>query len=163
MYKLGGRKLGSRTKGCFDFALVRVSRPYSYSIYPEIDTLNQRNKILKNEDHHWWDTVHANLDDPLTDSVEDVLNLQTAVFRASHKGSANKPYNKGGSRRGFNTRNFFVASSMDADQSMTTTVTQHNSQKQYRDELSFCCKKPGHTARFCSYKGVPSAVQSRIN
>jgi hypothetical protein len=39
-------------------------------IKAEIDTLNQRNNILKIADRHGWDTVHEYLDDPLADGVE---------------------------------------------------------------------------------------------
>ncbi|VDH91758.1 Hypothetical predicted protein [Mytilus galloprovincialis] len=73
----------------------------------ELDTLNQRNKILKIADRHGWDTVHEYLDDPLADSVEDASKLRTAVFRANRKRTANKPYSRGGGRGGFNAREFF--------------------------------------------------------
>ncbi|CAC5381195.1 CHCHD2 [Mytilus coruscus] len=60
------------------------------TVKTEIDTLNQRNKILKIADRHGWDTAHEYLDDPLAYSVEDALKLRNAVFRASRKRTANK-------------------------------------------------------------------------
>ena len=46
------------------------TRDIGVVIKAEIDTLNQRNNILKIADRHGWDTVHEYLDDPLADGVE---------------------------------------------------------------------------------------------
>ncbi|CAG2256311.1 unnamed protein product [Mytilus edulis] len=118
----------------------------------ELDTLNQRNKILKIADRHGWDTVHEYLDDPLADSVEDASKLRTAVFRANRKRTANKPYSRGGGRGGFNAREFFRGFSKESGPRNDNYSQQNNSQQQYNDGLCFYCKRPGHTARFCPYK-----------
>ncbi|CAG2256305.1 unnamed protein product [Mytilus edulis] len=117
----------------------------------ELDTLNQRNKILKIADRHEWDTVREYLDDPLADSVEDASKLRTAVFRANSKRTANKPYSRGGGRGGFNARDFFRGFSKESGP-RNDNYNQQNSQQQYNDGLCFYCKRPGHTARFYPYK-----------
>jgi hypothetical protein len=45
-------------------------------INSELDTLRQRNKILKIADRHGWDTVNEYLDDPLADNNEDASKLR---------------------------------------------------------------------------------------
>jgi hypothetical protein len=48
-------------------------------INSELDTLRQRNKILKIADRHGWDTVNEYLDDPLADNNEDARKLRGAI------------------------------------------------------------------------------------
>jgi hypothetical protein len=51
-------------------------------INSELDTLRQRNKILKIADRHGWDTVNEYLDDPLADNNEmSCFCLARAEFR----------------------------------------------------------------------------------
>ncbi|CAG2244694.1 unnamed protein product [Mytilus edulis] len=123
-----------------------------HNLLLKLDTLNQRNKILKIADRHGWDTVHEYLDDPLADSVEDASKLRTAVFRANRKRTANKPYSRGGGRGGFNAREFFRGFSKESGPRNDNYSQQNNSQQQYNDGLCFYCKRPGHTARFCPFK-----------
>ena len=51
-----------------------------------LDTLCQRNKILKIADRHGWDTVNEYLDDPLADNNEDASKLRQ-VANERHQAS----------------------------------------------------------------------------
>ena len=58
--------------------------------------MRKRNKILKIEDKHGWDTVSEYLDSPLVDDKDDAANLSTAIVRASRDRSYPKPYHRAG-------------------------------------------------------------------
>ncbi|CAC5426438.1 unnamed protein product [Mytilus coruscus] len=127
----------------------------------QIDTLNQRNKILKIADRHGWDTVHENLDDSLADRVEDASKLRTAVFRANHKRTANKPYNRGGDREGFNIRDLFRGFSKE----MTTTVSKTTSRISTTTDCA--SKRPVHCPILSpqrtylqQYQSAPATISS---
>ncbi|CAG2244961.1 unnamed protein product [Mytilus edulis] len=83
-----------------------------------LDTLNQRNKILKIADRHGCDTVHEYLDDPLADSVEDASKLRTAVNVQLASLTAEVVAEEVSM-----LENFFVASAKNLDPEMTTTVS----------------------------------------
>ena len=51
-----------------------------------LDTLCQRNKILKIAHRHGWDTVNEYLDDPLADNNEDASKLRQ-VANERHQAS----------------------------------------------------------------------------
>jgi len=136
-------------------------------IKAEIETLYQRNKILKIADRHGWDTVHEYLDDPLADNVEDASKLRSAVYRATRKRTSAKPYNRGGARGAFNPRDFFRGFSQGNTRNDDFPQQHNNTQRQFNDGLCFYCKRPGHIARVCPYKqrsaSKPAASGSAIS
>ena len=122
----------------------------------EIETLNQRNIILKKADRHGWDTVHEYLDDPLADYNEDASKLRSAVFRASRKRTSNKPYSRGTGRGNFNPRALFRGFGQGYGQQRSDHYddfsSQQSTQRAINDGLCLYCKRPNHTARFCTFK-----------
>ncbi|XP_060592864.1 uncharacterized protein LOC132747484 [Ruditapes philippinarum] len=64
-----------------DLCAVSVQATKS-TVDKEIDSLKQRNKILKIADKHGWDTVREYTDSPLADDSEDASNLRAAISRA---------------------------------------------------------------------------------
>lgn len=130
------------------FAQIRVTRPTSSSkVYCQNWTLNQRDKILKITDRHGLVTVHGYLDDPLADSA---LKLRTAVYWATRKRIANKPYSRGGGRGGFNT---IQKTFSWRQQRILTHKYQQNYHQQFSDGLYFYRKKARTHYPSCPYKG----------
>ena len=103
-------------------------------INSELDTLRQRNKILKIADRHGWDTVSEYLDDPLADNNEDASKLRGAIVRAGRK--RKRPGFQNSS--GFNPKNFFRGFSQ------ASTVKNQFNTPNPSNLACFYCKRLGH-------------------
>ena len=157
--------------------LNRIENLISSGSYPpalelvseEKETLRKRNKIIKIGDKHGWDTVNEYLDSPLADDKDDATNLRTAIARATRKRCQPKPYERPASRPSpdtgkfatsasgskFNPRNFFRGFSQFSQFDNSTGQARVN-----ETGKCFYCNQPGHFARFCPFKGAPSATIS---
>ena len=111
-------------------------------INSELDTLRQRNKILKIADRHGWDTVNEYLDDPLADNNEDASKLRGVIVRAGRK--RKRPGFQNSS--GFNPKNFFRGFGQ------ASTVKNQFNTPNSSNLACFYCKRLGHFARECPFK-----------
>ncbi|CAC5372030.1 unnamed protein product [Mytilus coruscus] len=137
-------------------------------ISEEKETLRKRNKILKIADKHGWDTVQEYLDSPLADNKDDAVNLRSAIARANSRRRNSKPYDrpvekstKGNGRPDnngtkFNTKEFFRGFS----QFNANDGNLGKPSSNFQSAVCFYCNQPGHFARVCPFKGVPSATVS---